>query len=122
MDAREVSVYLAFISNQSPRTGPSFLPSSSCRAYRLPSCVGNPDASTLDRRAALLHDLNPYRCEPSADEVAHCLELEPAGKQSIHIAAMLRPGEHYEHAAMARADVLLFGLRDHIAGRTDLRV
>jgi len=29
--------------------------------------------------------------------------------------------EHFEHAAMARADALLFGLRDHIAGRADLR-
>jgi hypothetical protein len=121
MDAREVSVYLAFIWNQSPRNGASFVQSPNCRTYRLPSCIGNPDASNLDRQAALLHGLNPYRCEPSTDEAAHCLDLEPAGKQSIHIAAMRRPSEHYEHAAMAQVDVLVFGLRDHIAGRADLR-
>src|SRR5260370_21773754 len=96
--------------------GPSSLPSSNCRAYRLPSCVGNPDASNLDRQAALLHGLNPYRCEPTADEGGHYLKLEPAGKQSIHIAAMLRLSEHSEHAEMAQAVVLGLWLRDHIPG------
>src|SRR5260370_28361563 len=88
---------------------------------RLPSCVGNPDASNLDRQAVLCHGLNQYRCESTADEVSHCLKLESAGKQRVHIAATRRLSEHFEHAAMARADALLFGLRDHIAGRADLR-
>jgi hypothetical protein len=40
---------------------------------RPPARVRDFHESNLDRRVALLHGLNPYRCEPVADEIGHCL-------------------------------------------------
>jgi hypothetical protein len=67
---------------------------------RPPAGVRDSDASKLDLQAVLLHGLNPYRCESALDEIGHCLKLEPAGKQSIHVAAIRRLGQHFKHLTM----------------------
>jgi hypothetical protein len=136
MDARKVPVYLAFIWNQSPRNGPSFLPSSNCRTYRgsrqiteldgdpqwrqsaldqsildrLPSCVGNPDASNLDRQAALLHGLNPYVASPARTRSPIAFTSQPCCVLASTLSTRRWLGRN----------VWVFRLRDHIAGRADL--
>jgi len=51
------------------------------------------------------------------DEIGHCLKLEPDGKQSIHVAAMRRIGQHIEHLAMCLDKALVSRLRGHFDSR-----
>jgi hypothetical protein len=79
-----------------------------------PAGIRNLDASDFDRPAALPHALKLYRCKSGVDEIGYRLVLKAAGKQSIHVAAVPpRPGEHFEHPAMAWADAS--GIRYHLA-------
>src|SRR6266852_5218638 len=84
-------------------------------AERSPAGVGHLEASNLDCQALRFHDLNPYRCEPTTNKIGHCLQSEPAGERSIHVAATRRLGQHFEHSAMCRAEALVFELRGHFA-------
>src|SRR5262245_30309075 len=71
-----------------------------------PARVCDPEASNLDRQAVRFYDLNPYRCEPLADEIGHRLKLKLASKQSIHVAAMRCLGQDFERPAMSRTQTL----------------
>lgn len=61
----------------------------------------------------LLRALNPDRCEFTADEIGNRLKLEPQSKQSIHLAAMQRDSQDFEHLTMFFGESLVFGLRGH---------
>jgi hypothetical protein len=43
--------------------------------------------------------------------------LEPEGKQSIHVAAMRRNCQGFEHLEMSLREALVFGLRGHFGSR-----
>src|SRR5262249_30188530 len=80
---------------------------------RTPSGVCDLDASNLDLRVVALHDLKPYSCQFTADEISYRLKREPEGKQSIHTAATRRNCQDFEHLAMSFGESLVFGLRGH---------
>jgi len=68
---------------------------------RQPASVGDLDESNFGFRVEILHSFNPYRCEFTPDDIGHRFELDPAGKQSVHIKAMRRNCQEFEQLAMS---------------------